>query len=273
MASFFAKLHGTASPSVLTATKNRQAPQTKTTTEKFSVTSIIKPKLAPVDPTPKRPSTQISNSVRPPIPRRVDNGLSRSIAASSAIRRTQSSSPTMSGPPVTKKRKTASSNLKGSIREVTQLKALSPPAGKRRRTASPAYRVHRTSSDDETDFSEPVRLFRGETPDVLHHPVERGMVNARAGEDVEFMHASHLVCVVDKESFVAEDPEHPALDIVVQLPFGEERYDFCDGVDVDSNYFDRRSMTSIIRPEISSTRYLTSSLTFFPRMPSPTTPQ
>jgi H3 lysine-79-specific histone-lysine N-methyltransferase len=137
----------------------------------------------------------------------------------------------MSGPPVTKKRKLASSNLKGSVREVTQLKALSPPAGKRRRTASPAYRVHRTSSDDETDFSEPVILFRGETPDVLHHPVEREMVNTRAGEDVEFMHASHLVCVVDKDSFVAEDSRCPALDVVVQLPFGEERYCFHDGVD------------------------------------------
>jgi hypothetical protein len=95
---------------------------------------------------------------------------------------------------------------------------------KRRRTASPAYRVHRSSSDDETDFSEPVKLFRGETPDVAQHPVERSMLNPRAGEDIEFMDAKELVCIVDKESFVAETPENPAMEVVVKLPYGEERY-------------------------------------------------
>ena len=137
------------------------------------------------------------------------------------MRRTQSSTTT----PVSKKRKTP---------PVTALKndatcgvsLLSTPTEiKRRRTASPAYRVHRSSSDDETDFSEPVKLFRGETPDVAQHPpVGRSMLNPRAGEDVEFMHAKELVCVVDKESFVAESPENPALEVVVKLPYGEERY-------------------------------------------------
>lgn len=137
------------------------------------------------------------------------------------MRRTQSSTTT----PVSKKRKapplTALKNA--STRDVSL--SSTPAEVKRRRTASPSYRVHRSSSDDETDFSEPVKLFRGETPDVAQHPpVERSMLNPRAGEDVEFMHAKELVCVVDKESFVAETPENPALEVVVKLPYGEERY-------------------------------------------------
>jgi hypothetical protein len=99
---------------------------------------------------------------------------------------------------------------------------------KRRRTASPAYRIIRSSSDDETDFSEPVpSLFRGDTPDIVHyHPVGRDMLNLRAGEDLDFMHAEELVCVVDKESFVPETEANPALQVIVQLPYAEERY--CD---------------------------------------------
>jgi len=111
------------------------------------------------------------------------------------------------------------------VRDVLRLAGLSSADVKRRRTASPAYRVHRSSSDDETDFSEPVKLFRGETPDVTQHPpVERSMLNPRAGQDVKFMHAKELVCVVDRDSFVAETPENPALEVIVTLPFGEERY-------------------------------------------------
>ena len=96
---------------------------------------------------------------------------------------------------------------------------------KRRRTASPAYRIPRSSSDDETDFSEPIVLFRSETPDIVHsHPVERAMLNPRAGKDVDFMHAKELVCVVDKDSFFAETGDNPALEVVVKLPFAEEKY-------------------------------------------------
>ena len=99
---------------------------------------------------------------------------------------------------------------------------------KRRRTASPALRPHRSPSDDETDFSEPVRLFRDETPDdAEHHPVERSMLNSRAGEEINFLHAKELVCAVDKDSFIQDSPEKsekPALELTVQLPFGEEMY-------------------------------------------------
>jgi hypothetical protein len=50
------------------------------------------------------------------------------------------------------------------------------------------------------------------------------MFNPRAGQDIEFMHAKDLVCVVDKESFFAETEDEPALEVTVQLPFGEEQY-------------------------------------------------
>lgn len=50
------------------------------------------------------------------------------------------------------------------------------------------------------------------------------MLNLRAGEDLRFMHAKELVCVVDKDSFVPDDPANPALEITVKLPFGEETY-------------------------------------------------
>lgn len=137
------------------------------------------------------------------------------------MRRTHSSTTT----PVSKKRKPPPvTALKTAA--TSDVSLLSTPTDvKRRRTASPAYRVHRSSSDDETDFSEPVKLFRSETPDVAQHPpVERSMLNPRAGEDIEFMHAKELVCVVDKESFIAGTPENPALEVVVKLPYGEERY-------------------------------------------------
>jgi hypothetical protein len=142
------------------------------------------------------------------------------------MRRSKSS--TIDQGPVTKKRKTNAVKIlqNAAERDVTRLSTLSPPVDlKRRRTASPAYRIHRTSSDDETDFSEPVKLFRGETPDIVQWPpVERNMFNPRAGQDIEFMHAKDLVCVVDKESFFAETDDEPALEVTVQLPFGEEQY-------------------------------------------------
>ena len=50
------------------------------------------------------------------------------------------------------------------------------------------------------------------------------MFNPRAGQHIEFMHAKDLVCVVDKESFFAETEDEPALEVTVQLPFGEEQY-------------------------------------------------
>jgi hypothetical protein len=142
------------------------------------------------------------------------------------MRRSKSS--TTDHAPVSKKRKANPVKTLRNIAEpdVTRLSTLSPSLDvKRRRTASPAYRIHRTSSDDETDFSEPVKLFRGETPDIVQWPpVERSMLNPRAGLDIEFTHAKDLVCVIDKESFFAETEENPALEITVQLPFGQEQY-------------------------------------------------
>ena len=137
------------------------------------------------------------------------------------MRRSKSS--TTDHTPVTKKRKVAPVNTSLNVAE-SDVSRLNTDV-KRRRTASPAYRIHRTSSDDETDFSGPVKLFRGETPDVvLWPPVERIMSNPRAALDIDFMHAKDLVCVVDKDSFFAETDEKPALEVTVQLPFGEERY-------------------------------------------------
>jgi hypothetical protein len=146
----------------------------------------------------------------------------------SRVEMRRSKSSTTDHAPVTKKRKTNQVKTLKNVaeRDVTRLSTLSPAVDvKRRRTASPAYRIHRTSSDDETDFSEPVKLFRGETPDIVQWPpVERSMLNPRAGQDIEFMHAKDLVCVVDKESFFAETEDEPALEVTVQLPFGEEQY-------------------------------------------------
>ena len=98
--------------------------------------------------------------------------------------------------------------------------------GRRRlRPGRPARAGGGSGTGRETDFSEPIKLFRGETPDIAQHPpVERSMLNPRAGKDVEFMHAEELVCVVDKESFIAETSKNPALEVIVKLPFGEERY-------------------------------------------------
>jgi H3 lysine-79-specific histone-lysine N-methyltransferase len=141
------------------------------------------------------------------------------------MRRTQSSSTVL---PVTKKRKTSHTTAqKDPIpRDISRVASLTPPKEvKRRRTASPAYRLRRSPSDDETDFSEPVRIFRDETPDVSQNPaVERSMLNLHAGEDLRFMHAKELACEVDKDSFLSEDPAKPALEITVQLPFGEETF-------------------------------------------------
>jgi hypothetical protein len=113
------------------------------------------------------------------------------------------------------------------LKVLSRAASLATPSvdAKRRRTASPAYRVPRSSSDEETDFSEPVILFRSETPDIVqYHPVKRSMLNPRPGEDVDFMHAKELVCVVDKDSFFAETEGNPALEVVIQLPFAKERY-------------------------------------------------
>lgn len=138
------------------------------------------------------------------------------------MRRSESSS--SSTAPAVKKRKIV--NLPLPKTSSVRREALTPPTdAKRRRTASPAYRIHRSPSDDETDFSEPIKLFRDETPDVVTHPpVLRKMVNTRAGEDVAFMHAKELVSGVDRDSFVPEDPDNPALNVTVQLPFAEETY-------------------------------------------------
>jgi hypothetical protein len=75
------------------------------------------------------------------------------------------------------------------------------------------------------------------------------MLNPHAGEDLDFMHAKELVCVVDKDSFVAETEDNPALEVIVQLPYAEERY--CAPIVLllmgDLNCYGRRRRTSIIQ--------------------------
>ena len=220
MSSFFQKLHGIPSSSVVTTTKVRQVqPQSrsKTTVETVSQRTSARQGSQHVKLATRKPIITDTNYVG--FPQRSETSSLRADVL--PMRRTQSSTTT----PVSKKRKTppVTALKNAATRDVSLLST--PTEVKRRRTASPAYRVHRSSSEDETDFSEPVKLFRGETPDVAQHPpVERSMLNPRAGEDVEFMHAKELVCVVDRESFVADTPENPALEVVVKLPYGEERY-------------------------------------------------
>jgi hypothetical protein len=229
MSSFFEKLHGKPSSSVF-ATKVRPtqpAVRTKTTTEKFSYATIAQQRLnSGAAATEKTQHTQTRLVDRRELQKSGNGtfGQVKAVATVIEMRRTQSSSSDL--PIVSKKRKVApSKTLKNpALRDVSRLDAFSPgDVAKRRRTASPAARIHRSPSDDETDFSEPIKLFRGETPDVSHPPpVERQMLNPRAGEDVNFRHAKQLVCVIDKESFVPEDPENPDLEVIVKLPFGEE---------------------------------------------------
>jgi hypothetical protein len=211
------------------ATKVRQTqPAVRTkTTEKFSYATIAqqRPNSAAVA-TGQSANSQTRLLDRTEVPKS-GNGMSgqaKAVAAIIEMRRTHSSSSYL--PTSSRKRKVApSKTLKNpALRDVSRLDALSPgDVAKRRRTASPAARIHRSPSDDETYFSEPIKLFRGETPDVSHNPpVERQMLNPRAGEDVNFRHAKELVCVIDKDSFVPEDPENPDLEVIVKLPFGEE---------------------------------------------------
>jgi hypothetical protein len=229
MSSFFEKLHGKSASTVLTTTNVRQAQppaRTKATPGKFSYAAIAQQK-----PQPARVATEKSrhiqtkslerNGVREP--GNGAHGTNKSVATIQQMRRTHNSSSELLT--VSKKRKISSlkplKNL--AVRDVSRLSASSGEDAKLRRTASPVSRIHRSPSDDETDFSEPIKLFRGETPDVNHNPpVERHMLNPRAGEDVNFRHAKELVCVVDKDSFVPEDPEKPDLEVTVKLPYGEE---------------------------------------------------
>ena len=203
------------------------AVRTKTATEKFSYATIAQQRPHPGAITAEKNIHAQTKLLDRTEVRKSGNGTPGQVKAVAAViemRRTHSSSSDL--PTLSKKRKVRPSRtLKNpALRDVTRRDALSPgDVAKRRRTASPAARIHRSPSDDETDFSEPIKLFRGDTPDVSHNPpVERQMLNPRAGEDVNFRHAKELVCVIDKDSFVPEDPENPDLEITLKLPFGEE---------------------------------------------------
>jgi len=200
-------------------------PRTKTAVEKFSYAAIaqrpntnnIAKKISP----DQTESVSLHNKFKSTSGHEV---VQRAESVDlSPMRRTPSVSSSASTPAV-KKRKLA--HLQVAKRSAGKRGALTPPTeAKRLRTASPPYRIHRSPSDDETDFSEPIKLFRDETPDVVSHPpVSRAMFNQRAGEDITFMHASELVSVVDKDSFIPEEGDNPALEITLQLPFAEEKY-------------------------------------------------
>lgn len=231
MSSFFDKLHGRTSTAVST-TKARPPPHSPRPSPQLVKPANAGdaqkrpepcvPNLGKGNKKDKKQTSSVGNAAR------LENGKSpraKNSIPATPMRRTQSSSVIL---PVTKKRKTTHTTTQDDLipREISRVASLTPSnEAKRRRTASPAYRIHRSPSDNETDFSEPVKLFRDETPDFSHQTaVERSMLNLRAGEDLRFMHAKELVCVVDKDSFVPDDPANPALEITVKLPFGEETY-------------------------------------------------
>jgi hypothetical protein len=207
MAAFFAKLHGIAAPSSVPLVKPRVV--LKSTPHSHSGSSVNSSQRIATSGVPN--THDDIPTKRPMVAHGIDRlGPKEPLKATGvggvSMRRSQSSIPP------SKKRKERS-------RAVLEV----PPQFKRRRTESPSYHIHRSSSDDETNFSEPVRLFRGDTPDVvLRPPVERNMLNPHAGEMLEIMHAKELVCVVDKDSFFQETEDKPALEIIVQLPFGPE---------------------------------------------------
>ena len=232
MSSFFQKLHGISSSSAVKTKTLPPQPSSRlkqTNVETSARPTITKQKLQTPVVTANKPVVPTGRSNRPasrPIPVTVTARPRPENVP--PMRRTQSSSAPHT--PTTRKRRPSPLSI-GRIaktHDASRVASLATPSStdmKRRRTASPAYRIPRSSSDDETDFSEPVVLFRSETPDIVHyHPVERAMLNPRAGEDVDFMHAKELVCVVDKDSFFAETEDNPALEVVIQLPFAEERY-------------------------------------------------
>ncbi len=231
MSSFFAKLHGRTSTAATTTKARplphcpRHSPQAAKPTntgdaQKGPEPSV--PSLEKGNKKDKKSKSSVGNAAQ------LENGKNpraKNSSPATPMRRTQSSSTIL---PITKKRKTTHTTTQNDhiLREISRVASLAPSNDvKRRRTASPAYRIHRSPSDNETDFSEPVKLFRDETPDISHQPaVERSMLNPRAGGDPGFMHAKELVCEVDKDSFVPDDPVNPALEITVKLPFGEETY-------------------------------------------------
>ena len=154
MSSFFQKLHGIPSSSVITTTKVRQAqlqPRSKTTVKTVSKATIARQSSQNVKHIDRKPN--ITKANHGGSPRLSETSSLR--AAVLPMRRTQSSTAT----PVSKKRKTPPvTALKTAATRDVSLLSTSTDV-KRRRTASPACRVHRSSSDDETDFSEPVKLF------------------------------------------------------------------------------------------------------------------
>jgi len=238
MSSFFQRLHKTSSsPSTVHVTKVKPQPatqqqQSKAGNDRVPIPAVSRSKPAPVDLGTKSVGNGPHSSTSQTTIRRVAEAariVARPSATTSLMRRIQSSSTVTQTPPKKRKISAIPSSKPVTVRDISRVKPLSPPTEvKRRRTASPTYRIHRSESDDETDFSEPVNLFRSETPDIVHHqPVQRKMLNPRAGEDLDFRHARELVAVVDKESFVPEDPDNPALDVVLKLPFGEEMYVLC----------------------------------------------
>jgi len=236
MASFFQKLHGTSSsvplPPKIKQTSSGHRTKTATTTasvEKITYTTITQSHADGLTTRKSNGDQVIINKAfskhNTPV-RAVEHVvLQRAKSVDISLMQRTSSSSSTASLPAPKRRKLVHLRLPKDT--IARLGTLAPSAAesKRRRTASPAHRIHRSTSDDETDFSEHIKLFRDETPDIVHHPpVSRRMLNLRAGEDVIFMHAKELVSVIDKDSFLPEDLDNPALDITLQLPFAEEMY-------------------------------------------------
>ena len=143
MSSFFQKLHGIPSSSVITTTKVRQPqpkPRSKPPVKTVSQAKITKQNFKHVNTIAGKPIITNANHVGSPRPS--ETGALRTEVVS--MRRTQSSTATS----VSKKRKAPSvTALKNAATRDVLILSTSTDV-KRRRTASPACRVHRSSEDD-----------------------------------------------------------------------------------------------------------------------------
>src|SRR5271154_429937 len=146
MSSFFQRLHGATSSFVTAPPKVKQVPpqsRHKPSPETVSrTTTLTKTTVQTIKAVTAKPSADHTSSVR-------RSGNDTSV---SRVEMRRSKSSTTDHAPVTKKRKTNPVKIIKNVSEhdVTRLSTLSPHVDlKRRRTASPAYRIHRTSSDDE----------------------------------------------------------------------------------------------------------------------------
>jgi hypothetical protein len=224
MSSFFQKIHGTSSSAPPPTKKVRLTQSTARLThppQKFSFTALSqlhKPTQNTENVHPhvslkerRQESTSVSSDIHTSSPRSKTAIRLAKPAGSRPMRRTQSSSDTSP----TKKRK--QTHLEAPKAASERGDSSSPAKENRQRTASPAFRLRRNSSDNETDFSEPVKLFRDSIEEAT--PMKRRMANPFAGQDVQFMHSKELVCKVDKECYVLMMWRIPLLRWLFNYPF------------------------------------------------------